>query len=543
MFEDIDARMTKDTLNGYNRMMQRTLIATMLMLLICTAGAAYFNYGFFHPDEYFQIIEFASNKLGITEAKDLPWEYSERVRPWLQPAICYVLIKGMVAVGIENRFVMTFVLRLIFGLIGCAAVGATTKLAMRWASNKSQCTFQALVIPILCYFPLLLTRTSSESFSLSLFTLAVALLMWRGMPAQRDGCKVGINNAIFVGMLLGLAFEIRYQTAALTLGLIAWMLSISRTRLWTILAVIAGMVLPIVASVFIDNWGYGEATFPFFNYFMHNMVMNKAAHYGTSPFYAYLYLVMVNPAPIFGLLLLLSMFLFWYRQPRHVWTWVTMPFFVIHSIISHKEDRFLLPMLVIMTAMLVPALDPSEGKPIALLKKMIRIQHRWVFWSLYSLNGIFLLLLSFYPFTVDSHFFLQRYIYENNNAGFEYYKTDFDPYIRWGLNYSFYKPDGLIAKKVSTVSEIERMPELSGSKAYFISGLPYIEGSSDELAHRTKRIVTDCALICFNKEIEEKLHPLLKALRDLSPENIVWGSIFEISPKEDPRGVPLSPSK
>jgi phosphatidylinositol glycan class B len=538
MVEDTDAQIPNKALNGCNTTMRRTLIATMFALLICTVGAAYFNYGFFHPDEYFQIIEFASHKLGITEARDLPWEYSEKVRPWLQPAICYVLMKGMVAVGVENRFVMTFILRLIFGLIGCAAVGATTVITMRWASNRSQGIFQALVIPVLCYFPFLLTRTSSESLSLSLFMLAVALLMWWGMPAQRDGCKISMSNAIVVGMLLGLAFETRYQTAVLTLGLVAWMLVISRTPLWTIVVMIAGMVPPIVGCVCIDNWGYGEATFPFLTYFMHNIVMNKAAHYGTSPWYGYLYLVMFNPAPGFGLLLLLLMFLFWYRQPRHMWTWVTIPFFIIHSIISHKEDRFLIPMLVIMAAMMVPALDPSEGKPIPFLKRMIQHQHRWVFWLLYGLNGIYLLLFSLYPFSVDSHFFLQRYIYENNTAGFEYYTTDFDPYIRWGLNYSFYKPDGLVAKKLSTVSEIEQVSQVKGSPIYLVQGLPYLEGIREELDRRTTRIVSDCTLVCFNKALEVKLHPLLKAVRDISPENIAWGSIFEIAPNEVHNEVP-----
>lgn len=524
--------MSEEPLKSDHELWRRTLLVTMLVLFVCTVGAAYFNYGFFHPDEYFQIIEFASSKMGITDPHDLPWEYGAKIRPWLQPALCYVLFKGMAAVGIEDRFAMTFVLRLLFGLFGCVAVGATTLLAIRWASHQNQRWFQALLIPTLCYSPFLLTRTSSESLSLSLFMLAVALLMWRGQPAQRQGCQVSIKNAIVAGLLLGLSFEVRYQTAALTLGLVAWMLLISRTRILAVLVLGAGIMLSIVVCVFIDNWGYGESCIPFVNYFMQNIVAGKAEHYGSSPWYAYFYLVLLNPAPWVGLLLLFLMLLFWYRQPRHLWTWVTIPFFVIHSVIGHKEDRFLIPMLLIMAAMMVPALDPREGKPFPLLEKMIRQQHRWVFWPLYAFNGIGLLLISFYPFTVNSHFFLQRYIYENRAVKSEYYKTDFDPYVRWGLKYTFYRPEQLEIKEVSSLSEMEQVVESSGSTIYFVSGLPFIEGISKQLERRSKRIISDCLLFCINETLEEKLRPITQAIHNLSPENLLWGSIFEIRPDE-----------
>src|SRR5438128_10726003 len=36
---------------------------------------AIFSTGDLHPDEYFQTVEFASSKLGITDAADLAWEY------------------------------------------------------------------------------------------------------------------------------------------------------------------------------------------------------------------------------------------------------------------------------------------------------------------------------------------------------------------------------------------------------------------------------------------------------------------------------------
>ena len=56
--------------------------------LFLISVAAYFSYGFYHLDEYYQILEYTSFKLGKTPAAELAWEYHCQSRPWMQPAIC-----------------------------------------------------------------------------------------------------------------------------------------------------------------------------------------------------------------------------------------------------------------------------------------------------------------------------------------------------------------------------------------------------------------------------------------------------------------------
>ena len=74
--------------------------------LFLIAVAAYFSYGYYHLDEYYQIIEFTSFKLGKTPAAELAWEYHRLSRPWMQPAIYFVPPgrKPQCTVGIENPF-------------------------------------------------------------------------------------------------------------------------------------------------------------------------------------------------------------------------------------------------------------------------------------------------------------------------------------------------------------------------------------------------------------------------------------------------------
>ena len=52
-----------------------------------------FSVGFYHPDEHYQILEFANYKLGNINSSQLPWEFHEKIRPTLQPLLALITIK------------------------------------------------------------------------------------------------------------------------------------------------------------------------------------------------------------------------------------------------------------------------------------------------------------------------------------------------------------------------------------------------------------------------------------------------------------------
>ena len=49
---------------------------SILSLLI----SSIFSVGFFHPDEHYQILEFANYKMGNINPTQLPWEFHEKIR-------------------------------------------------------------------------------------------------------------------------------------------------------------------------------------------------------------------------------------------------------------------------------------------------------------------------------------------------------------------------------------------------------------------------------------------------------------------------------
>ena len=74
----------------------RLIWAGCLVTLLYAA----FSLGTYHPDEHFQILEYAHMKLFGTPTPDhLPWEYLLQMRPGIQPFVAWAVGKGLLAAG------------------------------------------------------------------------------------------------------------------------------------------------------------------------------------------------------------------------------------------------------------------------------------------------------------------------------------------------------------------------------------------------------------------------------------------------------------
>ena len=59
----------------------------LFLALILYLTAAIYNSGYYHPDEHFQILEFAKWKLGQSSGTSMAWEHEAMIRPTLEPWI------------------------------------------------------------------------------------------------------------------------------------------------------------------------------------------------------------------------------------------------------------------------------------------------------------------------------------------------------------------------------------------------------------------------------------------------------------------------
>ena len=339
----------------------RVLVAALALGLAFTVAAALASDSVFQVDEHFQVVEFAGLKLGVTPASALPWEHAARIRPWLQPGAFTWLARGLGAAGVEDPFVLLRAFRLASGLLSWASLAALLLAVRAWlpSARWRRVAYLSLALPY--FVPYLAARVSSESGSTTFLVLATAALLPLATGAAGSmGGGLSRGRLLAAGAALGLAFEVRFQAGVVVAGILLWVLVHDRDRWRTLATLAAGMAVPLSLGLAVDAWGYGSFQVVPWRYLAANLLEGKAASFGTSPLPAYLWFL-AGLFPPFGLALLLGLLLFWWRFPRHLLTWATLPFVAVHSLIGHKEIRFLFPVLPAATLCVVLLLASSPA--------------------------------------------------------------------------------------------------------------------------------------------------------------------------------------
>ncbi len=381
--------------------------------------AAYFSQGFLHLDEHFQIIEFANYKLGHVSSRSLPWEFGAKIRPWFQPSLYWVIAKIHESVRDFSPFHIAFSFRLF-----SAMVAFVSSLSLfRWAKTQVQGpelhTWIARFIFLLYSVPYFHARTSSENLSASFFWLGFSLIL---------GARPLLSTALMAGLYLGFSFECRFQSGIMVLSLLIWLIAYQKLNLRRWLGIFAGLAVSFTIGRALDFWGYDAIVFTPWKYFTVNMVMGEAARHGTSPWWEYIYYFLKAYPPISTVLFIFTIWAFM-RLPRSPLTWVCLPFFVLHLVISHKEPRFLFPIAIIAPLLIF------EAFPVAAWVK----RHPKLILAFLVLNAIPRIYLTFSPAKSEIPFY--KFTYQKLPAHSEYYYLDRDPYEMNDRIPKFYLPN------------------------------------------------------------------------------------------------------
>jgi phosphatidylinositol glycan class B len=378
------------------------VIGVALVIHVLTA---WFNGGFLHPDEHFQIIEFAWYRLGHQAASALPWEFASRIRAAFQPWLAAGLITTLQRAGIFTPFLTAFLLRLASSLLGlwvslrlCAYVLPS----IRRLAYRELAFYGTLFLWI---SPFLQARFSAESWGASLTFLGLTLLVSADAAATEDGRArratlppEAVWLAACAGLVSGVAFFCRVQMAPAIAGAVVWWL-VFRRESWRLLAVaVAGFVVASVANVAIDHWLYGVWVFTPFRYVDANIIQGKASGFGTSPWWMAFAPLLLLALPPFNALAFVPLLLGVWTCRRHVLAWMIVPFVIAHAATPHKELRFMAPMLLVIALALALSLDrlPSrlaawlDAPRLAVLRTLSR-------WAVVVSNTVALTFVTFMP--------------------------------------------------------------------------------------------------------------------------------------------------
>ena len=337
-------------------------ILAIAIVYICTA---FFSVGYMHPDEHYQILEFAGYKLGLSHPADLPWEFYAQIRQTIQvfPVVyLYRFFQLFTAPGqLVNPFVIAFITRLFSAAL---SIYAAYLFFVRFQAELKSDALKKWML-LLSFFSYLVVfnsvRYSGENISSKLFIIGLCFLF---SPTVRKNMAL-YWHYLLCGILLGLGFYVRYEIGFMIFGLMMWLLCIQRLqiKLWMMIA--AGILIAMGVGVAIDCWFYGHWVISAWRYFESNVVKNGASAFGTHQWFYYLAIARYWP---YGIVYIFSTLYFIDRFRKHVLTWIMVPFLLVHLSVAHKELRFLIPLLPLMPLVVMLSVQSSKNALYRIIK-------------------------------------------------------------------------------------------------------------------------------------------------------------------------------
>jgi phosphatidylinositol glycan class B len=302
------------------------------------AVTAIFSIGYDHPDEDYQIIEFAAYKLGINQASGLTLDFAHQLRPGLQPFLAYTALGMLSKVGISDPFTQMAIIRMGMGffclLISFLGIKALIP-SVREESLKH--TFIVLA-PLLWFMPFLSVRFSAEILSGALFMLAFSLSLLK--REAEPGAFYSKIPWLIIGLLLGLAFEAKYATVVMIVAFLAWLIIKGESGIKPILLIAAGFGLAIALGFIFNRWLYGCWCSPFYNSILY-AINSESQRFSAQPWYFIFGKIFLSGGVVIGAIILACLALFWIKHFSNPVAWVTLSLFLFYVIVPHKELRFL----------------------------------------------------------------------------------------------------------------------------------------------------------------------------------------------------------
>jgi len=460
---------------------QKKQIIIIFCLFVISVIFAIINKTPYHPDEHFQILEFLGSKTDKTPVNELAWEYKTQIRPWMQIGIYYIINKIFLFLNISDPFVISTAFRffsIIFGIISIMLFFLAFK---KHFKDKESENIYLLLASFLWVIPWFISRCSSETLSGIFVLMGVSLLYYY---YRNKEVKLLFIPLIITGIIFGFAFQFRFQISFMIFGACLWFLIFSEDkflkRIINVSFIVIGFIMVFVLGIIVDSWGYGKLNLTFYKYFYVNIVLKAANHFGVDPLWGYFYLIPLSfkEIIILPILIMISYIIFCIRYPKDIITWATLPLIVIHTIISHKEGRFLYPVILFMPFILIMSILPKKED---FFIKLYNLRKNILFKILYILNFIGIIFLLFWGPGFKETIIFQKYIYTNFKDGFEGYITDNKeseyPFQFAGLKSYFYRPKYF---KTTILENIDKVEDILKEKEQIYLIARYTNLSSED---------------------------------------------------------------
>jgi phosphatidylinositol glycan class B len=256
------------------------------------------------------------------------WEYRFGIRSWLLPQI----ISGPMALGLAldpNGDLHLWFPRLFAAALSLTIVGCATQLGFRLSRLHGLMAgiIAATWFELVFYAP----RIQAETISFSLFMGAVWLLLARKNVPQ-------FREFFAAGLLLSLSVLLRAQHGPMLILFALYIVRLDFRQKW--LPVILGSLLGLLADV-LANVSVGQPPLLWvWESYRIIIIEDRVSRYWSNPFLAYLGMIGIY----WGLILAPAILMLTRRGMTHypILFWAATLNLLLHSLISHKEYRFVM---------------------------------------------------------------------------------------------------------------------------------------------------------------------------------------------------------
>jgi phosphatidylinositol glycan class B len=284
----------------------------------------------YRPDEIFQNTE-PAHRLAFGPAV-VTWEWRVGIRSWVLPVFLAGVMRATSWMGAGSSGYL-FGIALVMSLISLSTVWFGFAWADR-ASGRAAAIMAGFGCTVWWELVYMGPRTFSEVLAAHMLLPGLYLGVWTGAE-KIDWKRRLFLAAVFCGLALCWRIQLApaVGVAALYFCRLDW-----RKR---IPIVAAGLLLPVLGFGLVDAITWSHPFQSFYLYFYVNLVQGKSTTFGIEPWYWYVVRLARHLGPV-----LLFACMGARRSPFLAWIAVIM--LASHSLISHKEIRFLYPMIPIL---------------------------------------------------------------------------------------------------------------------------------------------------------------------------------------------------
>uniref|UniRef100_A0A182SM66 Mannosyltransferase n=1 Tax=Anopheles maculatus TaxID=74869 RepID=A0A182SM66_9DIPT len=292
-------------------------------------ASVYLVASWFVPDEYWQSLEVA-HRLAFGYGH-MTWEWTAGIRSYVYPAVFAGLYKLLALCGLDTVQLLTLTPRLLQALVSAYADYRFHV----WCNRTKWSTF--LVVSSWCWF-YVGSRTLANTLETSLTMIALSYFPWA-------------SECTHFLWPVALSFFVRPTSVIPWVPLCLYHIKKSSHPTWELLLkryLLIGLLTGALC-VSIDSYFHGSVVFTCYEFLKYNVLKDVGSFYGEHPWYWYLYAGL--PA-VLGIcvvpFLLASYDTVRYRKvykERAILLLAVGFTVLVYSLLSHKEFRFLLPVL------------------------------------------------------------------------------------------------------------------------------------------------------------------------------------------------------